>query len=195
MGTGPDRPSAVSARPVRQAARRSPSSLRRSSTISPRSPAAPPGWVCCATCGWPTSRSPVGHLPPPSGHGHSSPLHASALGKVLLAFAPAAVARSLVATGLPRFTPRTLTRADQLLHALSVTRLTRIATCDGELVAGETTVAAPVVGPGGQVVAALETIVPDLHGVDSVRQLLTVSARSMSRELAGPGLTGAVAAS
>ena len=61
--------------------------------------------------------------------------------------------------------------------------------------AGETTVAAPVVGPGGQVVAALETIVPDLRGVDSVRQLLTVSARSMSRELAGPGLAGAVAAS
>ena len=36
---------------------------------------------------------------------------------------------------------------------------------------------------------------PDLRGVDSVRQLLTVSARSMSRELAGPGLPGAVAAS
>ena len=95
--------------------------------------------------------------PPPSPHGAQLPLHASALGKVLLAFAPAAVTRSLVATGLPRFTPRTLTRADQLLHALSVTRLTRIATCDGELVAGETTVAAPVVGPGGRVVAALET--------------------------------------
>jgi DNA-binding IclR family transcriptional regulator len=134
---------------------------------------------------------------PPTSFGTRAqlPLHASALGKVLLAFAPAAVARSLVATGLPRFTPRTLTRADQLLHALSLTRLTRIATCDGELVAGETTVAAPVVGPGGQVVAALETIVPDLRGVDSVRQLLTVSARSMSRELAGPGLAGAVAAS
>jgi DNA-binding IclR family transcriptional regulator len=134
---------------------------------------------------------------PPTSFGARAqlPLHASALGKVLLAFAPAAVARSLVAPGLPRFTPRTLTRADQLLHALSVIRLTRIATCDGELVAGETTVAAPVVGPGGQVVAALETIVPDLRGVDSVRQLLTVTARSMSRELAGPGLAGAVAAS
>ena len=70
--------------------------------------------------------------------GAQLPLHASALGKVLLAFAPSSVTRSLVATGLPRFTPRTLTRADQLLHALSVTRLTRIATCDGELVAGET---------------------------------------------------------
>ena len=127
--------------------------------------------------------------------GAQLPLHASALGKVLLAFAPAAVTRSVVATGLPRFTPRTLVRADQLLHALSVTRLTRIATCDGELIAGETTVAAPVAGPGGRVVAALETVVPDLAGADAVRQLLTVSARSMSRELAGPGLATAAVAS
>ena len=127
--------------------------------------------------------------------GAQLPLHASALGKVLLAFAPAAVTRSVVATGLPRFTPRTLVRADQLLHALSVTRLTRIATCDGELIAGETTVAAPVAGPGGRVVAALETVVPDLAGADAVRPLLTVSARSMSRELAGPGLATAAVAS
>ena len=98
-----------------------------------------------------------------------------------------------MATGLPRFTPRTLTRADQLLHALSVTRLTRIATCDGELVTGETTAAAPVVGPGGRVVAALETAVPDLAGVDSVRRLLTVSARSLSRELGGAGVSADVA--
>ena len=40
--------------------------------------------------------------------GAQLPLHASALGKVLLAFAPTAVTRSVVATGLPRFTPRTL---------------------------------------------------------------------------------------
>jgi DNA-binding IclR family transcriptional regulator len=127
--------------------------------------------------------------------GAQLPLHASALGKVLLAFGPSAVARSLAANGLPRFTPRTLTRADQLLHALSVIRLTRIATCDGELVAGETTVAAPVAGPGGRVVAALEAVVPDLTTVDSVRQLLTVSARSMSRELAGPAPIAAAVAS
>jgi len=125
--------------------------------------------------------------------GAQLPLHASALGKVLLAFAPSTLTRSLVATGLPRYTPRTLTRTDLLLHALSVTRLTRIATCDGELVAGETTAAAPVVGAGGRVVAALETVVPDLAGVETVRQLLTVSARSLSRELAGAGVPAAVA--
>ena len=124
--------------------------------------------------------------------GAQLPLHASALGKVLLAFAPTR-SPARCGDGLPRYTPRTLTRADQLLHALSVTRLTRIATCDGELVAGETTAAAPIVGPGGRVVAALETAVPDLSGVDAVRQLLTVSARSLSRELGGAGAPAAVA--
>jgi IclR family acetate operon transcriptional repressor len=120
------------------------------------------------------------------------PVHASALGKVLLAFAPPATVRAVVGAGLTRYTPRTLTRPDQLLHALSVARLTRIATCEGELVAGECAVAAPVVGPGGRVVAALEIRVPDLGGgLDGVRNVLTLTARSLSRELAGGGSAAA----
>jgi DNA-binding IclR family transcriptional regulator len=112
------------------------------------------------------------------------PLHATALGKVLLAFAPTVTTRAVIGAGLPRYTARTLTRAAELTHALSVTRLTRIATSDGELVAGERAVAAPVTGPGGQVLAALEVRVADLRGVDPARRLLTVAARSLSRELA-----------
>lgn len=121
------------------------------------------------------------------------PAHASALGKVLLAFAPSTTAKALVATGLPRYTPRTLTRACDLMHMLSVVRLTRIATCDGELVPGECAVAAPVTGPGGAVFAALELRVPDLRGLDDVRRLLTVTARGLSRELAGPLPMGSLA--
>ena len=109
------------------------------------------------------------------------PAHASALGKVLLAFAPA-TARAVVAAGLPRYTARTLTRPCDLVHALSVARLTRIATSDGELVDGEYTVAAAVPA-AGQVVAALETRVPDLRTLDATRRLLTVAARSLSREI------------
>ncbi len=126
--------------------------------------------------------------------GASLPAHASALGKVLLAFAPAATTKAVVAAGLPHYTPRTLTRAAELVHTLSVVRLSRIATCDGELVAGECAVAAPVTGPGGRVVAALELQVPDLGALDPARQLLTVTARGLSRELAGPGGTVAVGA-
>ena len=122
------------------------------------------------------------------------PAHASALGKALLAFAPSTAVRALLATGLPRYTPRTMTRPDQLLHALSVTRLTRLATCAGELVAGECTVANPVAGPGGRVVAALEIRVPDLQaGVQAARHLLTLTARSLSRELSGPAVAAPAA--
>ena len=119
------------------------------------------------------------------------PAHASGLGKILLAFAPPATAKALVATGLPRYTARTLTRPGDLMHALSVARLTRIATCDGELVPGECAVAAPVTGPGGRVLAALEMRVPDLRGLDDARRLLGVTARGLSRELAGGGAQAA----
>jgi DNA-binding IclR family transcriptional regulator len=116
------------------------------------------------------------------------PAHASALGKILLAFAPGPTARAVVAAGLTRYTPRTLTRPADLIHALSVARLTRLATCDGELVEGECAVAAPVTGPGGRVLAALETRVPDLRDTDATRRILTIAARGLSRELAGAGL-------
>ena len=118
------------------------------------------------------------------------PVHASALGKVLLAFAPPATTRAVLAAGLPRYTARTLTRPSDLVHALSVARLTRIATSDGELVDGECTVAAAVPA-AGRVVAALETRVPDLRHVDVTRRLLTVAARSLSRELSGRPATPA----
>ena len=129
-----------------------------------------------------TGRAPV----TPFRAGAVLPVHASALGKVLLAFAPPATVRAVVGAGLTRYTARTVTRPDRLLHALSVARLTRIATCEGELVVDECAVAAPVVGPGGRVVAALEIRVPDLRGgLDGVRDALTLTARSLSRELAG----------
>jgi IclR family acetate operon transcriptional repressor len=123
------------------------------------------------------------------------PAHASALGKVLLAFAPAATARAVVSAGLPRYTARTLTRPSDLVHALSVARLTRMATSDGELVDGECTIAVAVPA-AGRVLAALETRVPDLRHVDPTRRLLTVAARSLARELsARPALAAPAALS
>jgi DNA-binding IclR family transcriptional regulator len=122
------------------------------------------------------------------GAGATLPAHASAMGKVLLAFAPPATARSTVARGLAHYTERTITRRAQLLHELSVTRLTGFATCHGELLPDESTVAAPVTAAGGRVVAALEARAADLRpgphgGLDVARHLLTVAARGLSREL------------
>jgi DNA-binding IclR family transcriptional regulator len=95
------------------------------------------------------------------------------------------VVDAVIADGLERYTPYTLTTPDRLRRALSVTRLTRVALCRWELELGCSTVAVPVFGGGGTVVAALEVRVRDLRSDLPVLQpVLTVAARGLSRELA-----------
>ena len=128
----------------------------------------------------------VGHCPVSRfSDGRTLPAHATAMGKALLAFSPAEVVDATIAHGLDRYTPYTLTTPDRLRRALSVTRLTRVALCRWELELGVSTVAVPVFGGGGTVVAALELRVRDLRTELHVLQpVLTVAARGLSRELA-----------
>ena len=56
----------------------------------------------------------------------------------------------------------------------------------GELEPGVCGVAMPVFATGGEVVAAIELTVDHLsHGLDPLLAVLTISTRSLSRELAG----------
>jgi DNA-binding IclR family transcriptional regulator len=114
--------------------------------------------------------------------GATLPAHATALGKALLAFTP----RGNLAPLRRRssvFTAQTRT-AEQLDRELRVIRLTRFALARGELVRGEFAVAAPVFGPGGSAVAALELQVADLRGdLERCRPALLVAAGALSREL------------
>jgi DNA-binding IclR family transcriptional regulator len=113
------------------------------------------------------------------------PFHATAMGKALLAFSPPEVVDAVIAQGLERYTPYTLTTPDRLRRALSVIRLTRVALCRWEHELGHSTVAVPVFAGGGTVVAALEVRVRDLRTDLPVFQpVLTVAARGLSRELA-----------
>jgi DNA-binding IclR family transcriptional regulator len=114
------------------------------------------------------------------------PAHATAVGRALLAFAPARTVEMTIISGLRAYTAHTVTSPDRLRRALSVARLTRVAVTRWELEAGSCGVAVPVFGPGGNVVAALELTVRDL-GVDlkAVMGPLTIAARSLSRELCG----------
>lgn len=125
--------------------------------------------------------------------GDQVPAHATALGRALLAFSPPAAFDEVVAAGLPAFTPHTLTSPDRLRRALAVTRLTRVAVCRWEHQVGVCTVAVPVFGTGGAVLAALELEVLDLRtGLDRARGALMVAAGSLSRVLATapPGADG-----
>jgi DNA-binding IclR family transcriptional regulator len=122
--------------------------------------------------------------PVPFCAGVTLPAHATALGKALLAFAPrssvAAVERQMSA-----FTAGTLTDPVELQRQLQMIRVTRIAESRGELVRGDWAVAAPIFGPGGAVIAALELQVHDLsEDIRMCRPVLAVAARSLSRDLA-----------
>ncbi len=112
------------------------------------------------------------------------PAHATALGKALMAFSPAATVDLIVAHGLKRYSRTTITRPERLRSMLRTVRGTRLAVSDGELDEDWRGVAAPVFGPGGCVVAAVELRVRDLtRDLAGVRAALIVAASGLSRDL------------
>jgi DNA-binding IclR family transcriptional regulator len=114
------------------------------------------------------------------------PVHATALGKALLAYAPAVVVQRLAAGGLARFTEYTPTSISELGRAVVHARLHGFATSDRELNLDVRGVAAPVLGTGGVATAAIEVHVPDLDPstLARVTPALILAARALARELA-----------
>ena len=120
-----------------------------------------------------------------AGRGHALPAHATAVGKALLAFAPAAVVKSVLAQGLRPFTEHTKIDPMDLRHTLAVIRLTQVATADGELRPGVREVAVPVFAPGGRAIGAIGTTATSLEQVRlTLVPLLTVAAKGITRQLA-----------
>jgi DNA-binding IclR family transcriptional regulator len=118
------------------------------------------------------------------------PLHASALGKAVLAFAPAQVVEDLLAEPLPRLTKQTL-NAEQLRLELPVIRDAGVATERDEAVLGESSAAAPIFDHGGQAVGAIGVVdsTERIFPRGMTRGLATAvgeAARGISRELGAP---------
>ncbi|AHH96278.1 IclR family transcriptional regulator [Kutzneria albida] len=124
------------------------------------------------------------------------PLHATAVGLVLLAHAEHEVREQVLAAPLRRFTERTLGTAAQLRRALADVRRDGYAVCNGAVELVSLSVAAPVRDQEDNVVAALSVVVP-AKGANP-RALIPVvraAARGISRALGAPsGLRLPVAA-
>ncbi len=88
------------------------------------------------------------------------PLHATGVGLALLAHASPELQEQVLAGRLRRYTAKTLCRPDELRHALAEVRRTGVAVSDGQIELIALSVAAPVHGPRGEVVAALSVVVP-----------------------------------
>jgi DNA-binding IclR family transcriptional regulator len=119
--------------------------------------------------------------------GAELPLHASALGKAMLAFAPAEVVSDLLEEPLPRLTSRTL-GVGALRSELDEVRERGIARERDEAILGESSLASPIFDHSGRAVGAIGVVgdTERLMRRAAARQLaaaVTEAARGISREL------------
>lgn len=120
--------------------------------------------------------------------GERMPLHAGASGKVLLAFLPPDQRREILrAISLTPLTGNTITSIPKLERELALVRKRGYAASVGERVVGGTSVAAPVRGASGDVLAALNLTAPtprvsDEKILDYVKWV-TQAAAQISREM------------
>ena len=125
--------------------------------------------------------------------GRPSLVHCTSVGKLLLAFQPAAVRERALAGPLPRFTPRTIVQPEVLRAELVRIREQGYAMAEEEREPELNAIAAPVYGAQGQVVAALGLQGP-AHRFDHATMLralpvLRKEAAALSRELGGPAVS------
>lgn len=112
------------------------------------------------------------------------PVHATAMGKALLAFAPQEIVEAVIGTGLDQYTRFTIVSGSALRRSLAAARMTRVATTRQELCLNTAAVAVPVVAGGGAVVAALELTVSGAgHQLHVIQAAVIVAARTLSRAL------------
>lgn len=114
--------------------------------------------------------------------GSRLPMHCTGVGKVLLAHAPVDV-RARALANLTRQTPFTLTSPGVLASQLDRIAREGVATTSEEMTLGARSVAVPVRGPNGAVVAALGLVVTSLRQRTRLTAALAVAASGISRGL------------
>ncbi|GAA0929215.1 IclR family transcriptional regulator [Pseudonocardia zijingensis] len=120
--------------------------------------------------------------------GRRMPAHASGPGKVLLAFAPPAFVSEVVARGLPRMAAGTITDPRELALALGEVRRAGYCLSRDEMTDGAASVAAPVVGPSGEVVAGVSVVVPSsVENLQPLVPAVRLTAAAIGRAL-GAGI-------
>lgn len=124
-------------------------------------------------------------VPVVSAVGARLPLHATGVGKVLLAHAPEKVQADVLAN-LTRITPYTITQPERLREQLRVVRREGFAVTMEEMSLGACSVAVPILVRDGTVAGALGIVVARLSGErPSVLAALQVAAQGIGRSISG----------
>lgn len=114
-------------------------------------------------------------------------MHATGVGLVLLAFAPAEIQEQVLAGPLERWTSKTMTSPAQLRAALAEVRHRGYAISDGQVTLDALSVAAPIRAAKDEVVAALSLVV-HASGAQShsLAAAVVAASRAISRALGSP---------
>ncbi|MPZ89201.1 MAG: helix-turn-helix domain-containing protein, partial [Nitriliruptorales bacterium] len=118
--------------------------------------------------------------------GQRNSLHATALGKVLLAHAPSEIVDERISQGLYRFTQYTIATRERLLEQLETIRSQGFAYDREERTIGLVSIAAPIRGRRGQVLASLSLLGPVeryRQSLDQLRGDLTVTQQEIEASL------------
>ncbi|WP_307849490.1 IclR family transcriptional regulator [Qaidamihabitans albus] len=112
-------------------------------------------------------------------------LHATGVGLVLLAHAPAEVQEQALATPLHAYTAKTITDPDRLREVLAAVRRNGYSVSDGQVTLDALSVAAPIRDPRQDVIAAVSLVVrADTAAPITLAPLVQAAARGISRTLA-----------
>jgi DNA-binding IclR family transcriptional regulator len=132
----------------------------------------------------------IHHEPRPDGSrqmpevGIVIPVHASALGKAMLAFLPDDEKRVLTSGELRSMTGETISSPENLRDQLDQIRASGIAAERDEAVIGESSLASPVFDSYSEAVGAIGVVVPSGGELDGqISDLVRETARAVSREL------------
>lgn len=117
--------------------------------------------------------------------GSRLPLHATAVGQVLLASAPDDVRDRVLAGPLRRWTERTLTDPGHVRRALADVRRSGVAVCRGQIELVSQSVAAPIRDGDARVVAAVSVVIPVERRVQPYEMAVRLAAQGITRSLAG----------
>ncbi|WFE93405.1 IclR family transcriptional regulator [Micromonospora sp. WMMD987] len=112
-------------------------------------------------------------------------LHATGVGLVLLAHAPAGVQEQVLAAPLERYTALTLTDPARLRRCLAEVRRVGYAVSDRQVTMDALSVAAPIRGPEGVVAAVSLVVAHDRADPVALAPLVQAAGRVLSRALGG----------
>ncbi|TVT60930.1 IclR family transcriptional regulator [Amycolatopsis rhizosphaerae] len=109
------------------------------------------------------------------------PLHATGVGKALLAFSGKELLGAVADSGLTPMTPHTITQPGRLAAALAEVRKSGVAYSYEEMTLGAVSVAAPIVGLDGGVRAALGIVAHSRAAVDRLAPAVRAAALGIAR--------------